>query len=109
MNAGELDQRITIQVAETAKDSVGNILLTWRELKIVWAKVQTTGGNEQYRAAKQAAEATHKIKIRYLAGLKPQTMRILWQGKTLDIEFIDTSRQRRGELYISAKELVNNG
>lgn len=105
MKAGELDQQITFQIATKSRGTSGEEKQTWRTWKTVWASVQTTGGSENFYSPQLVAEATHKIKIRYLDVIKP-TMRILWRGKILDITFIDESRRRQGEMYLLCKEQV---
>jgi SPP1 family predicted phage head-tail adaptor len=107
MNGRELDQRITIQVAARSQDSIGNEILTWQPWQTVWASVQTSGGTETFYSAQVLAEATHKIKMRYLAGVVA-AMRIIWKGRTLEITHVDSSRQRQGELYLICQEVVKS-
>lgn len=105
MRAGELDQQITIQIATISRGGSGEQIQTWQTWRTVWANVQTTAGAENFYSPQLVAEATHKIKIRYLKGLK-YTMRILWRNRILDITNIDDSRQRQGELYLLCQEKV---
>ena len=105
MRAGDLNQRITIQISTTSRGTSGEQIEAWQTWKTVSASVQTTGGSEQFYSPQLVAEATHKIKIRYLAGCKP-TMRVLWRNRILDINFVDESRQRQGELYLLCQEKV---
>ena len=105
MRVGTLDQRITIQIATTSRGSSGEQIEAWQTWRTVWANVQTTGGSENFYSPQLVAEATHKIKIRYLALIK-STMRVLWQGRILDITYVDPSRQRRGEMFLLCQEKV---
>ena len=105
MNAGELDQQITIQIASRNRDNIGNEIIIWQTWRTAWANVQTTGGNETFYSAQVLTEATHKIKMRYTSRVVA-TMRILWKGRTLEITYVDSSRQRKGELYLICKEVV---
>lgn len=105
MRAGDLDQRITIQTSTNTRGSSGEMIQTWGTWKTVWAQVQTVGGAERFYSPQLIAETSHKIKIRYLAGVVP-TMRILWRGRYLDITYVDVSRQREGEMYMLCREAV---
>lgn len=105
MRAGKLDQQITIQIAAISRGGSGEQIQTWQTWRTVWASVQTSGGSESFYNPQLVAMSTHKIKIRYLHGVKP-TMRILWRGRVLDIVHIDESRQRQGEMFILAQEMV---
>jgi SPP1 family predicted phage head-tail adaptor len=107
MQAGELDQRIIIQNYTTVRGTSGEEIATWATWKTVWASVQTTGGAENFYSPQLVAEATHKLKMRYLCGVK-RTMQVLWRGKILDITHVDDeSRRRQGEMYLLCKELVD--
>lgn len=105
MQAGTLDQQVTIQIATHTRGTSGEQKQTWQTWRTVWANVQTSSGSENFYSPQLTAETTHKLKLRYLTGLKP-TMRALWRGRILDITFVDESRQRQGELYLLCKELV---
>lgn len=105
MISGELDQRITIQTYTPTRGGSGQQIQTWTTFATRWAQVQTSGGSESFYNPQLVAESSHKLKLRYITGVKP-TMRILWSGHTLDIIHVDESRKRQGELYILAREKV---
>ena len=105
MKAGELDQRITIQNYVTARGTSGEQLQTWQTWQTVWAQVLTTGGSEAFYSPQLVAEATHKIKMRYIALVDPD-IRLLWRNKILEIVYVDESRIRQGELFLLCREKV---
>lgn len=105
MRIGELDQRITIENYTTVRGTSGEEIQGWASWKTVWAKVQTGSGTENFHKPQLTAEATHKIKLRYLVGVKP-TMRIDWRGSILDILFVDESSRRQGKMYLLCREAV---
>lgn len=105
MRAGDLDQRITIQIAAISRGGSGEQIQTWQTWRTVWASVQTAGGFEKFYNPQLVAESTHKILIRYLANVTAD-MRITWGSKSLDIIHVDESRRREGELYLLCKEVV---
>jgi len=105
MRSGELDQRIIIQISTHSRGASGEQIETWQNWQTVWANVQTTGGSENFYSPQLVAEATHKIKIRFLHQIKP-TMRVIWRGRILNISYIDPSRQRQGEMFLLCNEMV---
>jgi len=105
MRSGELDQQITIQIATLSRGTSGEQIQTWQTWQTVWASVQASAGSEQFYSPQLVAEATHKIKMRYLYRASP-TMRVLWRNKILEITFVDESRQRQGEMFLLCKEVV---
>jgi len=107
MKIGELDQRIIIQDNTTVRGSSGEEIAAWATWKTVWAQVQTSSGTEKLYSSQLVAEASHKIKIRYLSGVEP-TMRINWSDHILDILFVDHSKLRRGEMYLLCREVVQS-
>ncbi len=107
MRSGDLDQRINIQNYTTTRGASGEEISAWAAWTTVWAQVTTLSGTEKSYGPQLVAEATHKIKIRYLDGVVP-TIRIDWQEKILDILFIDESRRRQGEMYLLCREAVKS-
>jgi len=105
LRIGELDQRIIIQDYTPTRGTSGEEIKTWAPWKTVWAEVRTSSGTENYHNPQLTAEATHKIKLRYLNGVKP-TMQIDWRGNILDILFIDESKRRQSEMYFLCREVV---
>lgn len=106
MTIGELDQRLNIQQSTASRGTSGEEIAAWADWKTVWARVETSSGSEKFYSPQLVAEATHKIKMRYLNGVKPN-MRVIWRDRELDILFVDHSRRRRGEMYLLCKEVVS--
>ncbi len=78
MEAGKLDQRITIQEVTEAADGSGGVTQTWSDVvRQLPAGIQTANGSEQWRAAQVDPNLTHAIKIRFYRGLSPK-MRVKW-------------------------------
>jgi len=105
MRAGELNQRVTIEVVSITQDDIGQTTHAWSTLLTIWAQVQTAGGSEKFYGGELVAEATHKVKMRFISGLNSRTIRLRWRSRILDVVFIDESRQSYGELFMLAKEL----
>ena len=99
-------QQVTIQAYRKSRDSYGAEVETWIDLHTgVWASIEPLIGRE-YMAAKQlTAEVSHKIRIRYIAGLLP-TMRIAWGDREFEIISIINVAERNKEIVIMATEDV---
>ena len=75
MRAGNLRHLVTIQKLTTTRDSFGEPVESWTTFATVHAAVEPLSGREYWQAQQIAAETSLRVRIRYLAGLRP-TMRI---------------------------------
>lgn len=105
MRSGPLRHRITIEQATESRDSSGGVISTWGTYATVWASVSPLIGREYIAAKTVSASVTHKIRMRYLAGMTPK-MRIAWDSRLFDIESILDVDERHAELVIMATEVV---
>lgn len=75
MRAGHLRHRLTFETKSTAQDSFGGEQDVWSASFEVWGSVQPLRGREFLESDQQQAAVSHKVRIRYRAGVVP-TMRI---------------------------------
>lgn len=108
MNAGKLRHRVTIQELVRADDGYGGIIETWQDVATVWAAVEPLRGSERYRAQQVQAELSHKVTMRYQAGVKPQ-MRLLHNGRVLNIEAVIDVEERHRWLELLCSEVIRDG
>lgn len=89
IDPGELDSRVTVQVASGASDGYGDEAQAWYDLATLWAKVEwpETGGTEGEDAKQVLQTQRVHFTIRYYSALTPK-MRISCSGKIYDIEGI---------------------
>jgi SPP1 family predicted phage head-tail adaptor len=95
MNAGLMDELVTVQQFSTTTDSnTGAKLQTWSTYTTMWARVQESeSGSESVDSDRREAKQTVTFTVRYDAGINPK-MRIAWEGKNYNIENIaDLSRR----------------
>lgn len=105
IQAGDLNQRITIQSATSAQDAAGQPILTWSSFAAALpAKVESVAGGETIRGRQVVATATTMFTVRYLAGVTPR-MRVLYEGRTLGILRAGDPYGDRRELRIEAAEI----
>ncbi len=84
VNAGDLDQSVTLQSRSVVTDATGQDTITWVDVATVKAQCQAVRGREFFAAAQVQQEQTVKVRIRYRAGVT-QTMRLVWQSVNYDI------------------------
>ena len=89
INAGNLVDRIVIEQATEARNSVGEVTLSWSTFATVWADVQALSGREAERYGQIVGFTGHKVTIRQLPGVKV-SMRIIYEStRTLEIGAIN--------------------
>lgn len=81
---GKMRERVTVQIASGATNTLGETVLTWANSTAVWAHVEGVSAREALEAGQQDTTITHRVRIRYLPGLTQQ-MRFSWRSRTLDI------------------------
>lgn len=99
LNPGRLPHRVTFLVPQAGKDETGGPLpLT--EGASTWASVDFVSGKNQYGGQTWVAEATHRITMRYRAGVFGN-WQVQFQGTNFKILYIDNVQQAgvRLDLY----------
>lgn len=84
INAGQMRERVTAQVATQTTNTLGEPIPTWSDYATVWASVEGVTARELLLAGQQQTEISHRVRMRYLPGLTGQ-MRLQWRGRTLEI------------------------
>lgn len=84
IDAGQLRERIVVQQANESRNRLGETTYAYSTFAEVWASVTGVTAREFLLASTQQTEITHRIRMRFLAGLTNQ-MRISWRGRTLQI------------------------
>lgn len=69
MQAGALDQRVTLQQRQSGVDAIGQPVQGWSAVATVWADVRHVSGLEAVKADAAAAMTRASIRIRWRAGV----------------------------------------
>jgi SPP1 family predicted phage head-tail adaptor len=104
IDAGRLRDRITVQVASGATNTLGETVLSWSDSSAVWASVEGVTARESLGLGQQEISVTHRVKMRYLPGLT-QNMRFSWRNRTLEIVSL-LERGNRSEHEIICQETI---
>lgn len=103
MNAGRLDQRVTIErLTQVQNPNTGAITNAWVPLATVWAAVEPLTGREFFAASTTLAEVTTRIRLRYRPGFSV-TDRVTHEGAQYDIAAIINPRSGDRELVLMCK------
>lgn len=84
---GTLRERVTIQQESRAADGGGGAALTWAAITggtDIAARVEPLSGRESLHAMAMEAQVSHRVTIRYLAGIVAG-MRVLYGSRALNI------------------------
>ena len=84
LNAGQLDQRVTLQARVAGVDARGQGTETWADLATVWAQVTPLRGREYFAAGQTQTPADVRMRLRYRADVTP-AHRVVWRGVPHDI------------------------
>lgn len=102
MQAGKLDQRVTIERYTTTENDWGEPINTWAPLATVWAAVEPLNGREYIAAQAAMAETTARIRMRYRPGITQQD-RVIHEGKIYGIEAVIHVKSAGRELVLMCK------
>lgn len=103
INIGDLNKRIMIQKRNLTDDGIGGQEEAWVEFRSVWAKLEPVSAWQQYHSMQLKKRVTHKITIRYLAGVQTD-MRIKFGERTFQIHGIKNVDERNYILELKTEE-----
>jgi SPP1 family predicted phage head-tail adaptor len=91
------------------RDASGEPIPAWPTYATRYAAIESLSGRELLAAQQRFAETTHQVRMRYLAGLTADTMRIKHGVRIFDITGVLDVDDRHQEHIVFCKEGVNNG
>jgi SPP1 family predicted phage head-tail adaptor len=106
MRAGQLRHRITIEQPTQAKNSIGEVVLTWSTFSTVWAAIEPAAGSTYYAANQLDARVDGRVRIRYRSDLLP-TMRIKFGDRIFIIVSIIQPQENHRELHLMYTEALD--
>lgn len=94
-NAGMLRHVVEFQRLVRTPDGAGGFTQTWQKISgaPTRAMIQSMSGSERFASARVEANATHKVTIRYFAGLT-EADAVMIRGKRANIRFINNVEER---------------
>ena len=105
MNAGGMRNRVQLQSKTVTRDTFGAETITWTEEAVLWAKVEPITAREYFSSMQMQSQVTHKITIRYYAGLRTD-WRVKWGSRLFDIQSALNLEERNREMTLLCTEWV---
>lgn len=99
-------ERVEIQARTTAPDSYGQPIPTWATVATVWGKVEPLSGREAWQAQSVRPDVTHKVSVRYYAGLTPKHRFRVDGTRVFSIEAVLDIEDRHRVMECMCKEEV---
>ncbi len=107
--ASSLRHRVTLQQEIRTTDGAGGYARSWQDVADLWAEISSVNlksyGQEKFFAGKIQAEITHKIIIRYRAGITTD-MRLLFGSSIFNIRSIFNRDENNEILELLVEEGV---
>lgn len=103
MYAGRLDTRVTVERPETTRDAWGGLVEGWALIASTWAAVEPLQGREFIAAMAVQAEATIRVRVRYLAGVDASCRVLLDDGRVLNITAVIDERNQHRFMQLMCK------
>jgi SPP1 family predicted phage head-tail adaptor len=100
-----MDHLAVVQTPTESANAIGEPILTWSTFATRWIAILPLSGNEQITALANEGNVTHRIRMRYTAGIKPK-MRLVSEGRSFEIMSV-VERGRREEHELMASEVVD--
>lgn len=107
MRAGQMRERVTLQVRTDTTDGYGQAVPTWSTVATLWAAVESISGREFVSARAEQSETTLRVTL-LRRDLAAGTHRLLWRGRILDIRAVLPYADRSAVTLMCA-EGVSNG
>lgn len=102
MEAGELRHRITLLNPADELDGTGQPA-SYSDWATVWAAVNPLSGRDLFAAQQLQSEVTHRVKIRYRAGVN-SAMRVRFGTRIFEIDSVIDPEERHEELHLMCTE-----
>ncbi|MBX3492411.1 MAG: phage head closure protein [Parvibaculum sp.] len=103
MSAGAMRERVTLQAPVRTPDGAGGADVTWNDVATVWASVMALSGRERPAGERMEARRRLQVLIRYRSDVTA-AMRLVWQGRALDIRTMCDIDGKRHMLLIDCEE-----
>lgn len=103
MNPGDLRHRVTLQTLTRTDDEGGGYTEAWANAATVWAAVEPLEGYERLRAMQVSPTLSHRIRMRYRAGVT-SAQRIRYAGRAFGISAVIDPGERHRELHLLCEE-----
>lgn len=96
--------RVTLQGVTRTDDEGGGHTEAWTNTATVWAAIEPLTGVEALRGMQLSARVTHRVRMRYRAGVTAKA-RLAYDGRTFEVRSVIDPEERHRELILLAEEV----
>ena len=100
---GAMRHRITIETPTRVSDGMGGATITWATHATAWSKVEPMSANQVFWARHLEHRVTHKITLRYVAGITSD-MRVSFESRIFHIKGIRDLEERNRFIELTCEE-----
>lgn len=105
MNIGKLKHHVTIEQKLVVRNTYGEEEVSYTPFIEAWCEITPLSGTEFFLAQQTQSSISHKIRLRYHPGIKPE-MRLVWGTRVFDIGPALNVDEADTELLIYATESI---
>jgi SPP1 family predicted phage head-tail adaptor len=98
-------QRLILQQESRVADTGGGAVLSWADVKTLWASVTPLTGRENMQGERPTAAATHRIVTRHDTAITPEK-RFLFGARVFNIRHVRSYAEQGRFMEILAEEGV---
>lgn len=103
VKVGRMDRRVTLQDRSVSPSSFGEPVPAWVDVAELWAAIEPLGSSEIWRAQAAESDATHRVTIRYRAGVTSR-MRLIYGSRTFEIDSVANEGEKDRVLTLVCRE-----
>jgi SPP1 family predicted phage head-tail adaptor len=103
---GKLRHRITIEESTETQDADGSVTENWSAFAAAQGSIEPISGREYFSAQTTRADLTHRVNLRYVAGIMPK-MRVRFGSRIFDILSVINVDERNRELQLMCRESID--
>jgi SPP1 family predicted phage head-tail adaptor len=103
-STGAMQHRVTLVQASSSRTATGEFVQTHEVVATVWAAIQMLAQKYTEKQQQVITEATHKVTIRYMAGVTTEMLVQLSDGRIWNIEAAIDPDERGVELQLFCYE-----
>lgn len=110
MRIGRLRKRLTVQERGAGLGTQGQPNGAWTSLFSAWGEIEPLSGRESIAAAAAQSEVSHRISLRYRAGVALSAKhRILYAGRYFNIRAVRDDGERHRVWILDCTEANDQG
>ncbi len=100
---GQLRHRAVIERLTKTPDGQGGFTASWSSFATVWAEIKPVSASERLRSDRNEILRTHKMRIRFLAGVSGE-MRVIFDDRIFQVKGFITPDEHKDFMFMDLQE-----